>query len=180
MVGPSPIVMAITTADSSGRESIAYRMTLKASGGTGAIKWSVSAGALPAGLTLNSATGVISGTPAVAGNYEVSITATDAGDATNSATRPYVFWFAPAVKVASPRTMPAATAGVAYSYTMEAANAQVKTKWNLQGGALPPGMSLSPAGVVSGTCNIPGTYYFNARVKDLNTDDTLTMTLVVK
>ncbi|WP_156895364.1 Ig domain-containing protein [Rhodococcus sp. 2G] len=39
-----------------------YTQTLAASGGTGTKTWTVSTGTLPAGLTLNSGTGVISGT----------------------------------------------------------------------------------------------------------------------
>jgi hypothetical protein len=40
-----------------------YSTTLASSGGTSPLAWSVSAGSLPAGLSLASATGVISGTP---------------------------------------------------------------------------------------------------------------------
>ena len=176
VVGPSPIVMT-TTAVAAGRERVSYRTTLAASGGTGVTTWSAT---LPAGLTLNSNTGAIAGTPTLAGTYDVSITATDAGDPTNTATNVVVFTITPGVKVSSPRLMPAATVGVPYAYTFEASNVQGKAKWNLQGGALPPGMSFNATGSISGTCMVPGTYYFNARVKDSNTDDTLTMTLVVR
>ena len=40
-----------------------YSATLAATGGTGPYTWSISSGSLPSGLTLNSSTGVISGTP---------------------------------------------------------------------------------------------------------------------
>src|SRR5439155_8899852 len=39
----------------------AYSATLHSTGGTGAVTWSITAGSLPAGLTVDSSTGVISG-----------------------------------------------------------------------------------------------------------------------
>jgi large repetitive protein len=82
--------------------------------------------------------------------------------------------------VSSPRMIPTATAGAPYWYQMLASNVIGTATWNLQGGALPPGITLSSTGLVSGTCTVPGTYYFNARVADLNTSHTLTITLVVQ
>ena len=55
-----------------------------ASGGEGPYTYSVSAGALPAGLTLNSATGALTGTPGLGGAYAFTITATDVRSGTAS------------------------------------------------------------------------------------------------
>ena len=52
----------VTLAD--GTVAVPYNQTVAASGGTGARTFSVSAGALPSGLTLSAGTGAISGTPA--------------------------------------------------------------------------------------------------------------------
>jgi len=175
-----PPVFVTTASLTAGRERVAYSTTLRASGGSGAVKWTLASGALPAGLTLNASTGVIAGVPAAPGTYTVAVSATDVGDATNVATASYTLALAPGIAVSSPRNIPSATAGQPYSYQALAGNVQGTAIWNLQGGALPAGMTLSPTGLVSGTCTTPGTYYFNARVRDANTDDTLTLTLVVR
>lgn len=61
-----------------------WSQTLSASGGTA--PYSYSASGLPAGLTLNSSTGVISGAPTTAGSYTISVSVTDALSSAGSAT----------------------------------------------------------------------------------------------
>jgi len=56
----------ITTTLPDGAVGVAYSQTLQASGGTGSYTWSITSGSLPAGLTLSSSTGLISGTPTTA------------------------------------------------------------------------------------------------------------------
>ena len=56
-----------TTTLAAGNVGSAYSQTLSAVGGTGSYTWAVTAGTLPAGLTLATGTGVISGTPTAAG-----------------------------------------------------------------------------------------------------------------
>lgn len=71
-----------------------------ASGGEGPYTYSVSSGALPAGLALNPTTGALSGTPAAAGAFAFSVSATDARSGSVSEgfsggvylTKPHRYW----------------------------------------------------------------------------------------
>ena len=60
---------------------VAYNSTLPASGGTGAYRFAITAGALPGGLALNAATGTISGTPTADGTFSYTVQVTDSGGA---------------------------------------------------------------------------------------------------
>lgn len=81
--------LTITTSSlPNGNENMAYDQTIATTGGTGPLTFSLSAGTLPAGLGLDSATGVISGTPSVgsAGSYPFTVSVTDAAGAIASQT----------------------------------------------------------------------------------------------
>src|ERR1035438_805660 len=80
--GPLGIV---TTSLPSGQVGTAYSATLAASGGTLPYAWSLTSGILPAGLTLNAATGAIGGTPAATANAAaLTFTVTDSSSPTQS------------------------------------------------------------------------------------------------
>ncbi len=72
-------ILTISTASplTGGDEDVAYSQTLAVSGGLSPYTWTVTAGTLPAGLTLSSG-GVISGTPTTAGSSTFTVQAEDA------------------------------------------------------------------------------------------------------
>jgi hypothetical protein len=67
-----------------GTVGTAYSATLAASGGTTPYTWSITAGSLPAGLTLQASTGVINGTPTTAGTYNFTVQVSDSLTGTSS------------------------------------------------------------------------------------------------
>lgn len=73
-----------TTTLPGGTVGVAYSTTLVASGGTTPRTWSVFAGSLPTGLTLNTISGAITGTPTVAVASSFTIRVTDSAGATTN------------------------------------------------------------------------------------------------
>lgn len=74
-----------------------YSQAVTATGGTAPYAYAISSGALPAGLTINAATGVISGTPTTPGLFNFTVQATATGGCVGA--RPYTLAIAAAVPV---------------------------------------------------------------------------------
>jgi hypothetical protein len=75
----------LSTSLPSATVSKSYKIRLAARGGTQPYSWTVTAGTLPSGLTLNSGTGVISGVPTAVGTTDLTATVKDNQGATRSA-----------------------------------------------------------------------------------------------
>jgi large repetitive protein len=85
-----------TTSMPSGADGSAYSARLSATGGAGGGTWSLSSGSLPAGLSLNGATGVISGVPRAVGRSNFTVTVSDPGPPVQHATVPLSITVGPA------------------------------------------------------------------------------------
>jgi uncharacterized delta-60 repeat protein len=116
---------------------------------------SFNATGLPAGLSVNTATGVISGTPTAAGSSAITLTATNPA---GSGTQALTFTVAQPVPVISSAAVATGRAGVVFAgYTTTATNSP--TSFALASGALPAGLSLNPAnGQITGTPSASGTF----------------------
>lgn len=137
----------------SGKVGVYYTTTLSASGGKTPYYWSVASGNLPPGLSLNSSSGTISGTPTGSGGtYNLSIGVN--GDDNLSSTKNFSLAIDPpdtAPTITSPSTLPVATVGVYYSTTLTANGGTTPYTWAISQGAFPRNLSLNSGGVVSGT-----------------------------
>jgi hypothetical protein len=143
-----------------------YTTTLSQTGGVGAATFAVTAGALPAGLTLSSA-GVLSGTPTVVGTFNFTVTATDANLCTGS--RAYSLVVDCPVITVNPATLPGATVGTAYSQSVSSAGGIGASTFAVTAGALPTGLLLNgTSGAITGTPTAAGTYDFTITATDVN------------
>jgi mono/diheme cytochrome c family protein len=164
----APASVSITTASLPGATAgTAYSQTLAATGGTTPYRWSVSAGALPAGLTLGT-TGTISGTPTTAGTYSVTVKVTDSQATPATATKALSITVAaaPTSLTVTTSTLAGGTVGIAYSQTLAAGGGRTPYTWALASGTLPAGLTISSTGVITGTPTAAVTSSFTVRVSD--------------
>ena len=142
------------------------QINLNASGGTGNYTWTVASGTLPTGLNIGPGpfgpTGQIAleGIATAPGNYSFSLTL---NDGKNSVTQPFT------VKITALTVkdinLPDAFMGTAFSYTLTALNSSGTATFKLTS-STPTWLSLSAAGVFSGTPAAPGNYNINFSVSD--------------
>jgi len=173
--------LSITTPSlPSGSIGQVYNQTIQTIGGVAPLNFSISQGSLPAGLTLGQTTGVISGTPMLPGGQSsFTVRVQDAGG--QSATKALSITInVPAPPHITTTTLPGGTVGQAYSQTLQATGGTGALTWSLSGGSLPAILSLSPAGVISGTPTTAGNKNFTVRVTDaLNQSDTRDLSIAI-
>jgi beta-glucosidase-like glycosyl hydrolase len=137
---------------------------------------SYSATGLPAGLSVNTTTGLISGTPTTAATSNVTINAINASG-TGSATLVLSITSAPLVPAITSASTANSTAGSAFNYQITASNSP--TSFNASG--MPAGLSINTSsGLISGTVNTAGTYTINLSATNAVGTGTGTLTLTVK
>ena len=163
-----PDLVVTTTSLPAGQIDVAYSQTVEATGGVTPYSWSVVSGSLPAGLSLASSTGVISGTPTAAGTANFTVRCTDSQgtpDTDDQALSIYI----PADLVVTTTSLAEGRVGAAYSQTLAATGGvtaySLVDRRRLSAG----GASLSTGGVISGTPTAAGTASFTVRVTDSQT-----------
>lgn len=148
----------------------AYSATIAVTGGAGTLTYSISIGTLPAGLTLNSSTGAITGTPTGSGgtaNFTYKVTDSSSAGAM-SATQNLSITVSGGLAITT-TTLPNDLLNTAYSATLQATGGTGTLTWSLASGTLPTGLSLSGAGAITGTPTAAGTSSFKVQVTDSST-----------
>jgi hypothetical protein len=149
----------------SGTVGTYYYKKLASLGGEPAYNWSPASGSLPAGLVLNAATGVISGTPSTAGTYYFAVQVRDAQGVT--AGKSFIMSVVIAPLTIGTTVMPAGSVGTYYYKMLAAMGGEPPYAWSLTWGNLPAGLRMSAAtGAIYGTPTVPGAFTFIVRITD--------------
>jgi hypothetical protein len=159
--------LTVTTASlPAATQNVYYHQTLAAAGGAAPYTFAVSTGALPAGLSLNAATGAITGLPATAGTGSFTVQVTDSGVPHQTSSVSLSVAVAPAMSIAA-ASLPPGTVGMPYSYTLSVQNGTASRIWMVGQAALPAGLYLNPdPGAITGTPAAAGTICFTVRVSE--------------
>ena len=163
---PSRLIIS-TSSMPSGTAGSVYSVTLTTSGGTAPHQWSVTAGVLPAGLTLNASSGAITGTPRSAGMTNFTIQVRDSKQQVASAKLDITVAPATAVLSITTTSLSSATVRTAYSATLATSGGTAPHQWSITAGALPAGLTLNvSSGAISGSPTSVGTANFTIQVRD--------------
>lgn len=155
-------------------QSETYAQAITASGGVAPYAYSVSAGALPAGLTLSS-TGAFSGAPTGTGAFNFTVRVQDSSTGTGPAVATQAYSLTvqspsvttpPVVIPPTPPTLPQAPYGTAYTRSFAATGGTAPYRYVLTG-ALPAGLTFdTTTGMLSGVPTQPGTFPFTVTATD--------------
>ena len=177
----NPSGLSVTcTAPPAGTVGVLYSWTTCAipSGGTPPYSWSWSP-ALPPGLSENTASWIVAGTPTTAGSYPVTLNVKDSSTPALTYSQQFTIVINPGALTANCSPPPTGTVGIQYSWTTcTASGGTPPYSWSAPtaiyggtvSGLLPPGLSLNSAnGSISGTPTAAGSYSIGLLVGDSST-----------
>lgn len=174
-VNPAPPLSITTTSLAPASVNVPYTASVVAKGGVEPLTWSVTPN-LPAGLSLNTASGVVSGTPTVATSATVfAFSVQDSALPTHQTANVQLTL---AVNPAQPlkistTSLPSGTTATAYTSPLAVSGGVQPYTFSLSSGQLPSGLSLptepTNSASISGTPILAGASSFTVQVTDSET-----------
>lgn len=153
---PSPLVT----------RGVPYSAQLVVSDGTPPFAWSIASGVLPTGLTIDPATGLVSGTPTEVGGYTDRNLVARVVDGVGSAAQ-FAFTLRYRDVLSTTYTYPLGAREQSYSALPVVVGGHAPLAFALTSGVLPPGLSLSPTtGRISGTPQVADIYAITVSITD--------------
>jgi hypothetical protein len=152
-------------AATSGDVGVPYSSALVATGGTAPYTFAIVSG-MPGGLSLNTSSGLITGTPTAAGSFSLTAKVTDAKGVVATATGgcPIAVATTPTLACVAQTT---GQVGVAYNAALVRSGGSAPYTFSIVGGSLPAGLALDPSsGAISGTPTTAAAFSFQAKVVD--------------
>jgi hypothetical protein len=148
-----------------GSSGLPYQQLLTVGGGAGPYQFTLAGGALPLGISLTSS-GLLSGTPTTPGNYHFTLNAIDLSSFCSGSRAYTITVDAPCSTLTIiPPSLPNGATGLPYSVTLTAAGGLAPYKFTAKG-SLPPGLSLTSNGALSGSPTQAGHFNFTLGVID--------------
>jgi hypothetical protein len=165
-------------ANAAGVAGAAFSETFTQTGAIGTATFTVGSGTLPTGLTL-ATNGVLSGTPTQTGSFPITVTVTDSNGCTGTSATYTIVISCQTITVTNPANANG-TILVAFSETFTQTGA-IGTATFTTSDPLPAGLTLSSAGVLSGTPTVTGSFPITVTVTDSNgcTGTGATYTIVI-
>ena len=173
---PPPLSIVSSGALLGATLNTAYSPTsIVTSGGVTPFTWSKTSGNFPPGLTFNTTSGQITGTPTMAGVFQFTLQVVDSAIPPQTATTPAPLSITvngpPPLQV-TPSVLPIGSVATPYSTSVQATGGVQPYTWSVNSGQLPAGLALNPAsGEITGTpILVSGTpVSFTLGVKDSET-----------
>ena len=166
-VATAPAPLSLACSANSAQVGQPYISSMAAAGGTPPYTYSISAGSLPSGLTLNSSTGAITGTPTAAGTFSETSRVLDSTGAPATSSCGITVVTAPAAALTLTCATNFGQVGQPYVSSMVAAGGTPPYSYSITAGSLPSGLTLnSSTGAISGTPTAAGTFSYTCRVTD--------------
>jgi hypothetical protein len=188
-INPPPPLAIPTTTLPGGLVSTSYSAAIVPAGpgGVPPYTWSTTSGTLPAGLNLNTSSGIISGVPTTAGVFtffpKVQDSAIPSQTATSASGVTITVTTVPPLQSVTP-ALRTGDVAVAYTGTLKATGGVQPYTWSIASGQLPSGLQLDAAsGAITGTPILATTANFSVQVKDANSTvsapQALTLTIAI-
>lgn len=164
-----PPVLRVEVFDAlSGTEGAPFAVSFAVvGGGTDPYRFALSAGRLPAGLQMDE-NGRIDGIVREGGDFPITVTVTDStANVPGSGSADFVLSITPAALRLTPSTLSDAVIGTLYAQVFSVEGGEGPYEFVLEGGVLPPGLTLQPDGRLIGLPDTAGDYDFLVLVRDL-------------
>jgi len=164
---PPPPLQFSGTNPTNASVGTAYKAAIAVTGGKKPYTLSVSGNGLPAGLSLDPATGIISGNTTTAGIYPITVQVKDSSQKGPTLTGNYtIAVVAQGNFVICSTSLPSGKKGTSYSNQIITQGGTAPYLWGISTGQLPPGLVLNTAGVIMGTPTMKGDFTFTIVADD--------------
>lgn len=165
-IEPNQLQITSSTTLAIATQGTPYSSFIATRGSAPPITWTLTSGALPLGLGLNTSTGEISGTPTTPGNSSFIVSVSDTSGHTDSKGFSLFVNSSTVTITPGPGLLTHGNQFIPYSQTFVGSLGTGPYTFSLINGGLTQGLSLSSAGVLSGTPTVGGASFFTIRMAD--------------